>query len=375
MTDRDDTRPHDVPGDGDPLLVRPFLDAGQDPPSGQRWPAEKYRTIRSHRAGRSAAPAGAPAGPAIAVAAAGATSVSAGRATAAGRGSEVSAGPASAVPARTAVEGVPPESRGRRLLTLAGAGAAAALGLVALGYALVPPGPDAEEGQLPAGALPPPVSVPAPVTEPGATAPGTRPGAPPPGRSTGPAAPAAGTTGPDGAPAAGVPGQSGALGETGVPGGSVAPEAPGSTAPTGLPPALVPPTVEPTLAEVPEVARVGRIAATGSLCLDVDGGAATATNDVQVFNCNGTDAQRWTLAPDGTLQAVGRCAQVTGGDSVHIVGCAGGDEAQWRVGEDDSLVNLATNQCLTDPADGSRSGADVTVEACTGTANQEWDLP
>jgi hypothetical protein len=187
--------------------------------------------------------------------------------------------------------------------------------------------------------------------------------------------PAAGSTGTFGAPAAGVPGPAGTPVSPGAPAGPGTPAVPGSTAPTGLPPALVPPTVEPTLAEVPDVARVGRIAASANLCLDVDGGAATATNDVQVFDCNGTDAQRWTLAPDGTLQAVGRCAQVTGGSTVHIIGCDGGDQAQWRVGEDDSLVNLATNQCLTDPADGNRSGADVTVEACTGTANQEWDLP
>src|ERR687889_63323 len=56
MAQRNDGGPQrEIPDEGDPLLVRPFL-AGEPgtsdtAPSQERWPAEKHRAIRSHRAG------------------------------------------------------------------------------------------------------------------------------------------------------------------------------------------------------------------------------------------------------------------------------------------------------------------------------------
>ncbi|HET6530170.1 MAG TPA: hypothetical protein VFH03_06080, partial [Actinoplanes sp.] len=48
---------HEVPGDGDPLLVRPFLAGGPaTPPSPARWPAQKHRAPRSHRGGAASVP-------------------------------------------------------------------------------------------------------------------------------------------------------------------------------------------------------------------------------------------------------------------------------------------------------------------------------
>ena len=120
--------------------------------------------------------------------------------------------------------------------------------------------------------------------------------------------------------------------------------------------------------------RIGTIGGLNNLCLDLNGGVAVDDNHVQVYECNGTDAQRWTLATDGTLRVQGKCALVVGDGSVHIVGCDGRTTAQWRVAGR-TLVNAAAGRCLTDPADGTVSGAGVTVTPCTGANEQSWNLP
>jgi hypothetical protein len=123
----------------------------------------------------------------------------------------------------------------------------------------------------------------------------------------------------------------------------------------------------------PEAARVGPITQDDSgLCLDLDGGVPVDDNHIQVFGCNRTPAQQWTLAPDGTLQVAGKCAQVTADSTVHIIGCDDRDEAQWRAGPDDTVVNVAADACLT--------GADepltrVRVSACVADDAQQWTLP
>jgi hypothetical protein len=125
-------------------------------------------------------------------------------------------------------------------------------------------------------------------------------------------------------------------------------------------------------AEPPAAARVGPITGVGGLCLDLNGGVPVDDNHIQVFLCNGTAAQSWTLAPDGTLQVTGKCAQVVGDATVHIIGCDSRAEAQWRAGDDGSLINVATGGCLTGSA---RAFTAVRLTACENVAAQEWDLP
>ena len=144
---------------------------------------------------------------------------------------------------------------------------------------------------------------------------------------------------------------------------------------TSAVPSRAAPTPAPTLSPVPAAARVGTIGADGGLCLDLNGGVAVDDNHVQVFECNGTAAQVWTLATDGTLRVVDKCAQVAADATVHITGCDNREAAQWRAGKNQALVNIATNDCLTDPAAGTRSGAGVQVADCAGAGNQRWQLP
>ncbi|MFI7542556.1 ricin-type beta-trefoil lectin domain protein [Actinoplanes sp. NPDC049599] len=133
---------------------------------------------------------------------------------------------------------------------------------------------------------------------------------------------------------------------------------------------------EPTQMLVPPPGdRVGRIHGPGGLCLDLNGGVAADNNHIQVFTCNDSPAQVWTLAADGTLRVVGRCAMAADDGTVRITGCDGRRSAQWRAGPDRALVNLASGDCLTDPGTGTRVGAGVRIEDCSGAERQRWELP
>ena len=54
----------------------------------------------------------------------------------------------------------------------------------------------------------------------------------------------------------------------------------------------------------------GPITGYQGLCLD-DRSASTANyNPIQVYTCNGTNAQQWTVESNNTLQALGKCLDV-----------------------------------------------------------------
>ena len=196
---------------------------------------------------------------------------------------------------------------------------------------------------------------------------------------------------PDGGPAAATP--TAPVGSApAAPGASaypVAPPSPGSVATSapagsipGAPPVAVPPppavTPSGTPAPPPAVDRVGAIVGAGGHCLDVSGGisllgvtVSLLGTAVSVYDCDGTQTQNWTFATDGTLRVAGSCA-APDGSVVRLTGCAG--SAQWRAGPGDTLVDLGTGRCLTDPSGGATTGGPITVTGC-GAAGQRWLLP
>jgi len=128
------------------------------------------------------------------------------------------------------------------------------------------------------------------------------------------------------------------------------------------------------LAPRPAGARTGTIRGQNGLCLDLNGGVPVAFNHIQVADCNGTPAQTWTLATDGTLRVQDMCALIVGDDTVHIITCDTRTTAQWRA-DGQLLINAADSECLTDPSGGQQSGTAVTVATCGGSAGQRWSLP
>jgi chitinase len=115
------------------------------------------------------------------------------------------------------------------------------------------------------------------------------------------------------------------------------------------------------------------------LCLD-DRSASTANfNPIQVYTCNGTNAQQWTVASGNTLQVLGKCLDVNGagtanGTTVDLYTCNGTGAQVWVPQSNGALLNPNSGKCLDDTGYGG-SGTQAQIWSCTGNANQKWALP
>ncbi|MEV6302159.1 glycosyl hydrolase family 18 protein, partial [Actinoplanes sp. NPDC051861] len=60
----------------------------------------------------------------------------------------------------------------------------------------------------------------------------------------------------------------------------------------------------------PPTGRTGRITGIGGKCVDVASASSANGTAVQLYDCNGTTAQTWTVGTDGTIRALGKCLDV-----------------------------------------------------------------
>ncbi len=125
----------------------------------------------------------------------------------------------------------------------------------------------------------------------------------------------------------------------------------------------------------------GPIVGYGSLCID-DRAASTANfNPVQVYTCNGTAAQRWTVVQAGsTLHVLGKCLDINGGGTangttVDIYDCNGTAAQVFIPQSNGSLYNPQSGRCLDDTGWSTTPGTQLQIWDCSGHANQQWKLP
>ncbi|MFF5187147.1 ricin-type beta-trefoil lectin domain protein [Streptomyces sp. NPDC000345] len=127
-------------------------------------------------------------------------------------------------------------------------------------------------------------------------------------------------------------------------------------------------------------ATAGSFVGPAGKCLDVAGGSSADGTPVQLYDCNGTAAQKWTVAADGSVRALGKCLDVTSGSTadgakVQVYGCNGTGAQRWSYNAaTGDVVNLAANRCLDVTDNSPVNGARAQIWSCTGAANQKWSL-
>ena len=123
----------------------------------------------------------------------------------------------------------------------------------------------------------------------------------------------------------------------------------------------------------------GPIVGYQGLCLDDRGASVANYNPVQVYTCNDTDAQQWTLESNDTIEVFGMCLDVyaagtAGGTRVDLYQCNGTNAQTWVPQSDGALVNPESGQCLDDTEFGG-AGTQVEIWTCNGGSDQVWKLP
>ncbi|GGL01700.1 family 16 glycosylhydrolase [Mangrovihabitans endophyticus] len=112
-------------------------------------------------------------------------------------------------------------------------------------------------------------------------------------------------------------------------------------------------------------------------CIDIPGGNAVDGARLQMYDCNGSDAQKWTFQGDGTLRAKGMCMDPAGGalsngTPIQIVSCNGNPVQRFTLSGAGDLVNVSANRCVDVKDWNSGNGAQLQLWDCGGTSNQKW---
>ncbi|MFD9319502.1 ricin-type beta-trefoil lectin domain protein [Streptomyces sp. NPDC060053] len=123
----------------------------------------------------------------------------------------------------------------------------------------------------------------------------------------------------------------------------------------------------------------GPITGIGGKCVDVAGAASANGTAVQLYDCNGTAAQQWSVGADGTIRALGKCLDVASGGTadgtvVQLWDCNGSAAQQWAVPAARDIVNPQANKCLDAAGGSSANGTRLQIWTCTGVSQQKWTV-
>jgi hypothetical protein len=149
----------------------------------------------------------------------------------------------------------------------------------------------------------------------------------------------------------------------------------------GMPPAPRPsprrtPAARPS-PPPPTPAPAGRAIVGLGKCLDVQRGGTAQGTPVDLAVCNGTRAQRWTFGADGTLRALGYCADLLAatrpvpGGHVVMRACDRSATQRW-LPVAGLLVNARAGMCLDVPGPRGAGLTRLIVWRCDGRPNQRW---
>ncbi|MDN3256740.1 PQQ-dependent sugar dehydrogenase [Streptomyces sp. MA25(2023)] len=127
-------------------------------------------------------------------------------------------------------------------------------------------------------------------------------------------------------------------------------------------------------------ARTGPVRGVNGKCLDVDNAGTADGTQVQLWSCNQSSAQAWTVAGDGTLKALGKCLDVSGGASadgtrIQLWTCNGTSAQKWAAQSDGTVRNPQSGKCLDASGGTWNDGTPVHLWTCHTGPNQKWTLP
>jgi hypothetical protein len=95
-----------------------------------------------------------------------------------------------------------------------------------------------------------------------------------------------------------------------------------------------------------------------------------------MWQCDGSDNQRFHFPGDGTLRVLGQCVELgstANGARMRATACSGSARQQLTLNAANDLVHPRADKCV-DVADwNSGNGATAHLWDCAGTDNQKWN--
>ncbi|MFF9391665.1 RICIN domain-containing protein [Streptomyces griseoluteus] len=114
-------------------------------------------------------------------------------------------------------------------------------------------------------------------------------------------------------------------------------------------------------------------------CVDVAAANSANGTPVQLYDCNGSAAQQWTVGSDGTIRALGKCLDLkdngtADGTPLQLWDCAGSPNQKWVVSSANDIVNPQADKCLDVTGANAANGTRLQLWTCNGTAAQKWTV-
>jgi streptogrisin C len=112
-------------------------------------------------------------------------------------------------------------------------------------------------------------------------------------------------------------------------------------------------------------------------CLDIPANDPFDGAPLQIAVCNGSSAQRWTFATDGTLRARGFCMDVESsstadGAAIQLDTCDGDPAQIFVLNQIGELVNQDSGKCVSVNDQSTDYGSQLSLSSCIGGSYQRW---
>ncbi|HTJ68928.1 MAG TPA: ricin-type beta-trefoil lectin domain protein [Actinospica sp.] len=117
------------------------------------------------------------------------------------------------------------------------------------------------------------------------------------------------------------------------------------------------------------------------LCLSVTGSATTAGSVADIYTCNSSVSENWTVNSNGTITGnnSGLCLSTSGNSSAlkataDINTCDGDGYEKWTVESNGTIVNGASGLCLSVTGSSTALKATADLYTCNGSVSENWTV-
>ena len=115
-------------------------------------------------------------------------------------------------------------------------------------------------------------------------------------------------------------------------------------------------------------------------CLSVTGGSTVDGATADIYDCNGSPSENWTVESNGTIVGglSGECLEVAGGSTANYAGvdigtCDGAASQQWTVEANDTIVGAQSGKCLSVTGASTADRALADIYTCNGSGSETWN--
>ena len=125
--------------------------------------------------------------------------------------------------------------------------------------------------------------------------------------------------------------------------------------------------------------QVTLVNARSNTCMDTAGRIFANGTKEDIWACNGTPAQVWTLTAAGQLTEDGGAyclddfgLEKTPGTQVVLWSCNGGPNQQWTIQPNGAIVSANAGLCIDVSGKGTNDGTPLVLQPCDGSPSQQW---